>query len=50
MIGGKYLTRINDIVSKVETVSEQFKLKPLAYFCEKTEVKIPEETSIALVK
>ena len=49
MIGGKYLTRINDIVSKVETVSEQLKLKTLAFFGEKTEAKIAEETSIALV-
>ena len=50
MIGGRYLSRVNDIVRKVETVSEHLPLKPKAYFGEKTDAKIPEETSTALVK
>ena len=49
MIGGKQLTRINDIVRKVESVTDQINFKTLAYFAEKVGDVIPDESTTAIV-
>ena len=45
MVGGKYIPQMNDIVEKVEALSEHLSIKPLIYFAEKTEHVISATTT-----
>ena len=43
------MPRMKDIVRKVDIVSEQLKIQPSVYYAEKTDLTIPEDTSVAIV-
>ena len=42
-IGGKYLSRLKDVVNKVEHVETDVATKPITYFAEKSDLEVNED-------